>query len=401
MMKKLLHRLRGQVRVRVTARFPERALNICSARGVAFWDLKWESGESFLCTLSRRDWPVFRAAAEEALCRVEAVYAEGAPYLLRRLRRRTALMVGFVLCGTALFLGSFFIWDFTVTGNQTVPTEKILRALEANGVRRGRFALSLDGEEIRNRVLLDLPELSFLTVNVSGCRAEVTVRERVPKPKITDGASACNVVSRRAGVVTRVRTLSGKAAVAAGSSVTRGQLLISGVRDTETFGSRLLRGCGSVEGRTWYRLTTNVPLRASALRETGRTFTGYSLVFGTHRIKFFSNSSIAGEKCDKITKRTPLTVFSVPLPLAVEKEQYRFFETETTEISEKEAQARAEDILSAILRDEVTPFGEIEKTETTARRRGDVLTVTLTAECREELGVSVPIYTEETDGASG
>ena len=62
-----------------------------------------------------------------------------------------------------------------------MPDEEILRALEQNGVGIGTFSFSLDPEGLRNRVLLEIPELSWLTVNVSGCRATVQVRERVKK----------------------------------------------------------------------------------------------------------------------------------------------------------------------------------------------------------------------------
>lgn len=40
------------------------------------------------------------------------------------------------------FANSFFIWDFEVSGSETVPAEKILRVLEKQGLRRGTFAYS-------------------------------------------------------------------------------------------------------------------------------------------------------------------------------------------------------------------------------------------------------------------
>ena len=58
--------------------------------------------------------------------------------------------------------------------------------------------------------------------------------------------------------------------------------------------------------------------------------------------------------------------------------------------------------LEAYLHSLVDPYGEVTASQVTSRLRGDVLTVTLTAECREELGTQAPIYTaNEPDGASG
>ena len=179
MLNGIINRLRGQVRIRAESAFPERILNLCGARELAFWDVAWESPTAFTCRLSRRDWHILRQSAKHLDCELTVVGREGAPYFLFRFRHRQSLLIGLTLCATALFLGSFFVWDFVVEGNETVPAEKILRALEKNDVHLGSFGLSLDGESIRNHVLLDIPELSWITVNVSGCRAEVQVRERV------------------------------------------------------------------------------------------------------------------------------------------------------------------------------------------------------------------------------
>lgn len=161
-----------------------------------------------------------------------------------------------------MFFGSFFVWEFRIEGNETVPTERILRALEQNGVHLGSFGLSLDGEDIRNHVLLEIPELSWLTVNVSGCRANVQVRERVFPPERIDDQTPTNVVARRSGMVLKVQALDGVAEVLKGSTVTQGQLLISGVEDTDTFGARILAGMAASPpgpGTPWKRLFPPTP----------------------------------------------------------------------------------------------------------------------------------------------
>ena len=85
--------------------------------------------------------------------------------------------------------------------------EVILRSLENNGVHRGCFGFALNGEDIRNHVLLEIPELSWVAVNVSGRRANVEVRERRTAPKPLDRKKPCNLVARRDGLVLRVQAL--------------------------------------------------------------------------------------------------------------------------------------------------------------------------------------------------
>lgn len=398
MLTRLINHLRGQVRVRAECAFPERVLNLCGAQDLAFWDLEWESPTAFTCRLSRRDWRALREAGKKLDCTFDLVGREGAPYFLFRFRHRQALLVGLVGCALALFLGSFFIWDFQVEGNVTVPTERILRALEKNGVTLGTFGLSLDGEDIRNHVLLDVPELIWIAVNVSGCRAEVQVRERTPPPVMVDRREPCNLVARRAGLVKNVQTIGGVACVVPGSAVTEGQILISGVEDTDTVGARVLAGLGKVEARTWYDFTASMPLTVLEKRYTGKEKTGVSLIFGSRRIKFFSNSSIDGTEYDKITSRHPLNLLGVPLPVTVVTETWRFYEAVPRARTAAEAEKAAEALLTAQLREQVEPYGEVKSTLCSSRQRGDTLVVTLSAECLEEIGKTAPIYTEEETG---
>ncbi|MFR0770560.1 MAG: sporulation protein YqfD [Dysosmobacter sp.] len=84
-LKELINRARGQVWLRVTCPYPERVLNLCSARKLAFWDLEWEGAETFTCRMSRRDHRILSRAAEKLDCTIEIVRREGAPYTLAKL----------------------------------------------------------------------------------------------------------------------------------------------------------------------------------------------------------------------------------------------------------------------------------------------------------------------------
>ena len=196
-------------------------------------------------------------------------------------------------------------------------------------------------------------------------------------------------------MVLKVRALDGIASVLPGTAVTEGQLLISGVEDLETLGARTLAGMGSVTARTWYSLTTGIPLAAEEKRETGSK-TGLSLVVGKRRVKFFSNSSIEGENYDKITENYRGSLLGIPLPVRLVAETWRFYETAPVERDVVEAEKLGERILTEQLEAMVEPYGTVSSTLCSARRQGDVLMVTLSAECVEEIGERVPILTEWT-----
>lgn len=385
--------LRGQVRLRVESGYPERVLNLCAQRRLELRAVRWESERAFCCTLSRHDFLVLRLLSRKLDCSLHVQRREGAPFALGRLRRRTALAVGLVVCAGALFFGSFFIWDITIDGAETVPEEKILRALEKNGVGFGTFGFSIDGEDLRNHVLLELPELKWLAVNVSGCRAYVQVRERTPAPQLADRRAPCNVTARRDGLVLRVQAFLGKKCVQPGDTVEQGQLLISGVEDLDTFGARITTAYGSVTARTWYRLTADFPLTVLERDGAAEPEERWSLILGRRRIKLYGSSSYFGATYDKMSEREQLSLFGLPLPAAVEKETYLpcALTARTRSAAETEAAGRA--ALTAQLLALAGPEREVRSTLVSSRLSGDTLRVTLTAECVEEIGQTAALET--------
>ena len=103
MMTYLIHRLQGQLTLRVECSFPERMLNLCAARDIRFWDLVWESDTAFTCRVTRQDWRQLQQAAEALACTVTVVGREGIPFFLRRFRCRPALVLGLTVCALTLF----------------------------------------------------------------------------------------------------------------------------------------------------------------------------------------------------------------------------------------------------------------------------------------------------------
>ncbi len=393
MLKKFVSLLRGDVRVRAASRFPERVLNVCAARGIALREPAFLGGEELAFSIDRRDWRRLKAACADLNAGVHIERTAGVPFALGRLRRRKALLAGLALCAALLAVNACFIWDFQVEGNGSVPPEKILRVLAANGVRRGTFAFSIAQRSLCNHALLELPELAWLTVNVRGCRAHVIVRERVPKPEIVNESAPTNVVARRDALVTDVRALDGEARVLPGTTVRRGQLLISGVVETKgveqpVVGVRYLAGKGTVYGRTWYELSTKIPLVYVCKVPVGEATHGYALLWGENRINFSGKgTSNLPTGYDKIINRKQWTLpGGLLLPVTWVTETYRPYTT-LREEAQTLGRVVLEDYLAATLGTE----GEIVSARCAAAAQGDWLLVTLSAECVEQIGETVPI----------
>ena len=386
MLQHVVNLLKGEVTGRVESGFPERVLNLCAEYGITFWDLNWESPVAFTFTMARRDWKRLRKLSRRIDCDMTAVEWKGTPFFLGRLRHRYGLWVTLGVCLTALVYGSFFIWDFQVEGNVKVSEEEILRALERHGVRFGTYGYAVDSPELRNYILLEIPELSYIAVNVKGCRAYVQVRERIPSPEIISKREPGNTVAAKDALITAIQPWDGEKQVLPGSMVTEGQLLISGVVENDFAGVRYLRGMGKVYGRTWYELRCKVPLKVRKKRYTGEKEVRQALLVGKKRINLYFSSSISGDTCDKIVNQEKWRLpGDIPLPVTAVREELRPYTLEERERSEVEALRLADIVLTARLEGGMEE-GEVLRRELSFQTEGDMLVVTLSAECQEQIG---------------
>lgn len=402
MLKKAVKLLRGSVCVRAKSAYPERMLNLCSARGIEFWDVRWIDDTALSFCVARGDLRALRRAAEGCGAEVSIERTAGTPFFFARLRRRHALFAGGILCAALLLVNSLFIWDFEVTGNETVPTETILHALREHGVHRGTFIYLFRSQDICNRVLPELKDLCWVAVNVRGCKAYVQVRERVRAPERVNESEPTNVIAAKPGLITKVRALDGEKRVLPGTSVQQGQLLIAGVVDTggtekPSVTTRFLAGKGEVWARTWYDLTVRVPLTYEKKVYTGKEKRSHTLIWGENRLKIGAKgSSICNVDCDKIKNQTQWTLFGLfALPVTWETETLLPYELEVTPRSRADAEAQGKDMLETYLAALLGETGSVTQRRFSTAVEGDTLVVTLSAECEEQIGKEVPIAVSE------
>ena len=397
MLKTITNLLKGEVTGRVESSFPERVLNICAEYGIRFWDLRWESAVAFTFTMTRRDWKRLRRLSRRLDCDMTAVRWRGTPFFVGRMRRRYGLWVTLGICSLLLFYGSFFIWDFDIEGNETVSEQEILRALEACGVEFGSFGYGVNSFQLRNELLLKLPKLSYIAINVRGCRAYVQVRERIEPPEIISRQVAGNTVAKKDALVTTVQPWDGEKQVLPGTTVTEGQLLISGVVENDYGGTRFLRGMGEVYGRTWYSLQCKVPLTVQKKTYTGEEITRKAILFGKNRVNLYIDSRNSGDTCDKIVSwKKSVLPGNIPLPVTIVTETLRIYEITPVKRSKKDALVLADTVLTKRLAGYLAD-GEVLRRDLTCEVAGDILLCTLDAECEEQIGKFVSIPTEQSN----
>lgn len=397
-MKRLMNLLRGMVILCITGPFPERLMNLCAQENIDFWALEWLDSHTVRMTTRRRTLARLEELAARIGCEVSREASRGLPDFLGRFRTRYAFLAGLALALCAVGLLSRFVLVIEVTGNERVPDGVILSQLRRLGARPGVYGPSLDRKQLAQEALLELEELSWMAINLHGTRLEVIVREAIQTPERLDESGFYDIVSEADGVVTHVEAERGEAAVEEGDVVAAGDVVISGTVTMEPplysdLPTRYYQAHarGRVWAQTWRALDAAIPLEAGVKDYTGEEKTAWSLTFFGQRMEIFGTPSISWPFYDKITTVRQL---SLPgggaLPLSLGRETFRAYAPRAVQVDLEAAQDLLEASLLERLRQLVGEDGVVESTQFSAQVADGLLRVTLTAQCREEIGREQP-----------
>lgn len=377
----MISALIGKIAGEKTLRVPKDGL-------VGFYNVLRESGEWIYSEKQTDGYMTCMARPGIAdrlkiLCEAEGIELtvsrlEGIPGILYRYRRRYGAFLGALILICSAFFSRYFIWDFKVVGNDTVPADEILAGLDKLGIRSGAYIPSIDFEMAANDFLLESDDIAWISVNMRSSLAVVEVLERKkadPRTEVPEGVYA-NMIAAEDAEIVLPEISSGRTKVAPGTVVRKGELLATGVMTVREDGVRYEYASGEVLGKVYREINVTVPLSTERKTYTGEQKTRKSVkIFG--KIKnLFRNSSIDYAKYDKIEEEKQLCFFdTVTVPVWIKTTTCNEYVTEPYIRTESEAKTEAEkeftDEVRALL-DE----GEIVSMETDSHADADAYRIT-------------------------
>lgn len=315
-------------------------LNLCMRYGMVYchWHTDRHTGCVRFEMTAYTAGLLCRRCVEEGIA-VRVTHRGGVPHLLMQYRHRLGLLIGAVLGLALLLTSSHVLWDIRVSGNETLTTRQVLGELSASGLYVGMPLSELDTYRSEIQIQLDSDLISWCSINMAGTVAHVEIRERVPTPAESPLQPA-NLVARCEGVIEGLEVYTGNTVVERGQAVRQGDLLVSGVYDSQAVGWRVTRAAGRVLARTAHEFSVEIPLKYEQKVYVGEPIRQKTLIFFKKEIKLFKNTGILGGSCDKIDNVDSFVLGEgVSLPFSVLTEQY--FPYEYREATRDHAQAEA------------------------------------------------------------
>lgn len=392
-MGKIYEYLRGSYTVTARAESVCRALNVLMKNNVPFYGVKAEGGGLVGFCLEPDAFRKYVALTAEMTIEDERVTRRGLFAFASGYKMRIGFFIGALLCAALLAASSFFVWDINVTGQTGLSEKEILKTLEGYGLYIGAYIPNIDTMRLENELVIDTEELSYASINLRGTVAEVVVRERKEKD-VENISLPSNLVANCDGQIESIEVRGGMPTVKKGQIVKKGQLLVSGVIDSQAVGYRLVRARGEIYARISRSFTAEVPLVREKKSRTGEKKTRVTIRFFAKKINLFSNNDISFEKYDTIEEEKRLCLFDrVELPVFIIKTTYSEYVTETEKISEEQALSIAEKELAGQTEKTLSEAQILAREERTEINDG-ILTLYANIDCIADITSEIFIKTD-------
>ncbi len=331
----------GYVCVEIQGAYGERFLTLCMKEEIDVWEIRR------ICPgIIRVNVFLFSVKRLDALARKSGVTLDfprrtGLPILLKRYRFRFGIFLGVALYLISLLLLSRFVWSVEIPGADAIQKEKIQAVFLEEGFGVGSFIPSVDYKNLRYQLMLTLDEISFISVNMNGCRAMVEVHFSESTPEPVDDGSPCNIVASQDGQIVSTLVQMGMCYVKKGQTVQKGDLLVGGIMDTR-LGYYVVHAKAKIMARI-----TDIQTETVALTQTKSIRTGRSAVL--REWSFFGKKIRENPwfSCPYESYETETTVkhlsFGEDCVMPVTLTETHYYETVSTavELSEQEAELQA------------------------------------------------------------
>lgn len=330
-----VHKVTGSVRVKVRGPYPELFINRCIYENIRVWDIQYPGSDVLVCTIFLDEVPKLRKLARRSNCKISFLERKGLPFIYKKLKRRSGLMIGALLFFILLLSLSNMVWNIEIDGASPEVEHELRQAVTDLGVRKGAFQFRLPKpEEIQSFVTDEISSATWIGVTVKGTTYHFQVVEKEIAEKEPAEAPG-HLVANRKAVIKDIFIEDGRPVIEPNQVVEKGDLLVSGLIGKEGAEQRV-SAKGEVFGEFWYKTTVELPVEKELDVATGERHKTHELHLGSFSFPFWGWTPPEYEQTKIEEHKTNWSIFGYTIPIHYGSKEY--FETERAVIapSEKE-----------------------------------------------------------------
>ena len=248
----------------------------------------------------------------------------------------------------------------------------------------------INTKEIINRIRLERSDIAWMGIEIKGTNAIVKVVKAQEKPEIIDEEDYCNIVSDKAGIITKINAQNGTLAVKVGDTVNVGTSLINGWMEGKFTGIRYVHAKGEIEAKVWHTKNKLIPYNSTERIETGNTEDKYIIKINNFEINLSKKLS-KFEIYDTINTEKNFKLFSdFYLPISLVKVTNKEMKEEKIEDLEK-AKGLGIKELEEELNNEIEDKEKIVNKIINTNEKENGIEISVTYEVLENIGINEKI----------
>lgn len=384
---KILRYFCGYVNFKAENGFGERLINLCASNNISLSNLK-KTPLGFEATTLLFDYKKVETLAKKANVEVSIIKERGIPSRAGKYKRRWGLIIGVILFIMFLYISQNFVWDIEVTGNDKVSTKLIISELEEQGIHKFSYIPNLNFREKKHQIMLRLPELSWMSVNISGCKLNVLVSERYIPPNIKED-TPCDIIAAKTGQIRYMEVYQGVKLVNVNYTVTEGDVIVSG-RYVSPKGDQLfLHSDAKVIAEVQFEKTLDLDIDQLSKEYTGKTKNRYYLNIASAKLPLFIATKVKGN-FDIVNEKKPFVLFSKEFPIGVTKIQYKFYNKKKDMLTQEQGKEILRKSFSQYEAVEMENSVILNKEEEVTMKNG-ILRMTMKYIVEQDIAKKVPI----------
>lgn len=269
--------LRGYAIIMVEGLKIERFINMAISNGIYIWDIKKVSYTSITAKIGLDNFHRMREIVRRTDSSISIQEKRGLPFLLRNLKRHKLFAASVLLLIISIYIMCAHIWMIEIVGVKELDPKVIMEAINQEGLKEGTRKSAVDKHYIENKVLIKLPQLSWVGIQFRGTKAVIEIVEKRAEPELISKTDACDIIASKSGIIDKILVLNGDGNVKDGQTVKKGELLVKGTILRENTETRYVHAMAQVRARTWFEDAEEMELQQIEFKETGRKDTNYKL----------------------------------------------------------------------------------------------------------------------------
>ena len=217
----------GYLSIKINRENSERLLNRAAASKIKIWNLQYKDGYIY-GNISPTGFIKLYELRKGIKCKIKIIEKCGLVFSLKRHKKRFGFILGIILFFSIIILLSNFIWIIDIDGNNKITDSQVINSCKEIGIYEGMAKNKINNKYAAQHLQIIRDDIGWCSFVVEGSVLTINLSE-IDNTIIKESDYPSNIKSIIEGTIKKINVSSGDALVKVGDTVSKGDLLVSGV----------------------------------------------------------------------------------------------------------------------------------------------------------------------------